>query len=72
MNGYRPVSCVRPSACWIFAIHPMDRSLTHSKRRRSTARLWSGLLFGWLLFTVFLTGTLTIFDNEITYWMQPE
>jgi uncharacterized iron-regulated membrane protein len=33
---------------------------------------WSGLLFGWLLFTVFLTGTLTIFDNEITYWMQPE
>jgi len=33
---------------------------------------WSGLLFGWLLFIVFLTGTLTIFDNEITYWMQPE
>ena len=33
---------------------------------------WSGLLFGWLLFAVFLTGTLTVFDNEITYWMQPE
>jgi uncharacterized iron-regulated membrane protein len=33
---------------------------------------WSGLLFGWLLFTVFLTGTLTVFDNEITSWMQPE
>jgi uncharacterized iron-regulated membrane protein len=33
---------------------------------------WSGLLFGWLLFTVFLTGTLTVFDNEITAWMQPE
>ncbi len=33
---------------------------------------WSGLLFGWLLFAVCLTGTLTIFDNEITYWMQPE
>jgi hypothetical protein len=33
---------------------------------------WSGLLFGWLLFAIFLTGTLTVFDNEISYWMQPE
>src|SRR6476469_9536805 len=33
---------------------------------------WSGLLFGWLLFAVFLTGTLTVFDTEITAWMQPE
>jgi len=33
---------------------------------------WSGLLFGWLLFVVFLTGTLTVFDSEITSWMQPE
>jgi len=33
---------------------------------------WSGLLFGWLLFTVFLTGSLTVFDTEITSWMQPE
>ena len=33
---------------------------------------WSGLLFGWLLFAVFLTGTLTVFDAEITQWMQPE
>ena len=33
---------------------------------------WSGLLFGWLLFAVFLTGTLAVFDTEITAWMQPE
>lgn len=33
---------------------------------------WSGLLFGWLLFAVFLTGTLTVFHAEITQWMQPE
>lgn len=33
---------------------------------------WVGLLFGWLLFAVFLTGTLTVFDTEITSWMQPE
>jgi uncharacterized iron-regulated membrane protein len=33
---------------------------------------WGGLLFGWVLFAIFLTGTLTVFDKEITYWMQPE
>jgi uncharacterized iron-regulated membrane protein len=33
---------------------------------------WSGLLFGWLLFAIFLTGTLTVFHDEITSWMQPE
>lgn len=33
---------------------------------------WSGLLLGWLLFAVFLTGTLSYFRQEITYWMQPE
>ncbi len=33
---------------------------------------WSGILFGWLLYTVFVTGTLTVFDGEISQWMQPE
>lgn len=33
---------------------------------------WGGLLFGWILFAIFLTGTLTVFDKEITYWMKPE
>lgn len=33
---------------------------------------WSGLLLGWLLFAVFLTGTLSYFRQEITFWMQPE
>jgi uncharacterized iron-regulated membrane protein len=33
---------------------------------------WGGLFFGWVLFAIFLTGTLTVFDKEITYWMQPE
>lgn len=33
---------------------------------------WGGLVFGWLLFAIFLTGTLTVFDKEITFWMQPE
>ena len=33
---------------------------------------WVGLVFGWLLFAIFLTGTLTYFKQEISHWMQPE
>jgi len=33
---------------------------------------WGGLIFGWLLFAIFLTGTLSIFQAELTYWMKPE
>ncbi len=33
---------------------------------------WAGLIFGWLLFAIFLTGTLAYFKDEITHWMQPE
>lgn len=33
---------------------------------------WCGLVFGWLLYTVFVTGSLTVFDGEISQWMQPE
>jgi uncharacterized iron-regulated membrane protein len=42
--------------------------------RQSMAWLhtWTGLVLGWLLFAVFLTGTASYFRNEITGWMQPE
>lgn len=33
---------------------------------------WSGLVLGWVLFAMFLTGTLAFFRPEITHWMQPE
>ncbi len=33
---------------------------------------WSGLLFGWILFAMFMTGTATYFRSEITRWMEPE
>lgn len=33
---------------------------------------WTGLVLGWLLFAIFLTGTLAFFQFEITRWMQPE
>ncbi|CAM3149760.1 Uncharacterized iron-regulated membrane protein [Paracoccus aminovorans] len=42
--------------------------------RQSMAWLhtWTGLLLGWLLFAIFLTGTVAYFRSELTYWMRPE
>ena len=42
--------------------------------RQSMAWLhtWAGLLFGWLLFVIFASGTTAYFQEEITRWMQPE
>lgn len=33
---------------------------------------WVGLVFGWLLFAIFLTGSLTYFKEEVSRWAQPE
>lgn len=42
--------------------------------RQSMAWLhtWTGLLLGWLLFAIFVTGTTAYFQEEITAWMTPE
>jgi uncharacterized iron-regulated membrane protein len=33
---------------------------------------WTGLLLGWVLFTMCLAGTLSVFKPEIGRWMRPE
>ncbi|MFC4256803.1 PepSY-associated TM helix domain-containing protein [Croceibacterium xixiisoli] len=33
---------------------------------------WSGLIFGWALYVIALTGTVVVFSDEISVWMQPE
>lgn len=33
---------------------------------------WTGLLFGWLLYAMFLTGAVSYFREEISQWMRPE
>lgn len=38
----------------------------------SELHTWGGLIFGWLLFAIFLTGTLSVFQPELTHWMKPE
>ncbi|MDH2432080.1 PepSY-associated TM helix domain-containing protein [Pokkaliibacter sp. MBI-7] len=42
------------------------------RRAMSWLHSWTGLLLGWVLFAVFVTGTLSFFQREITLWMQPE
>ncbi|MEZ2297857.1 PepSY-associated TM helix domain-containing protein [Variovorax sp. RCC_210] len=33
---------------------------------------WTGLLFGWLLYAMFLTGAVSYFREELSQWMRPE
>ncbi|GAB1578279.1 PepSY-associated TM helix domain-containing protein [Bordetella petrii] len=42
------------------------------RQAMSWLHTWSGLVLGWVLFAMFLTGTLAFFRPEITHWMQPE
>ena len=47
----------------------MKQTLTQSMAWLHT---WGGLIVGWLLFVIFLTGSLAVFDQEIDNWMNPE
>lgn len=42
------------------------------RQSMSWLHTWAGLIFGWVLYAMFLTGTLAFFRPEITGWMQPE
>ncbi len=33
---------------------------------------WAGVILGRLLFAIFRTGTLSVFDREIDRWMMPD
>jgi uncharacterized iron-regulated membrane protein len=41
--------------------------------RQSMAWLhtWAGLVVGWVLFVIFVAGTVACFDKELDYWMRP-
>ncbi len=38
----------------------------------SWVHTWAGLVLGWLLFAIFVTGTLSFFKSEFSLWMRPE
>src|SRR5690606_2153643 len=47
--------------------------MTRTFRTSMTAlHTWCGLMLGWLLYAIFITGTASYYRPEITQWMQPE
>ena len=42
------------------------------RQTMSDLHIWSGLLAGWILYAMFLTGTVSYFRDEISQWMRPE
>ncbi len=42
------------------------------RQTMSDLHIWTGLLVGWILYAMFLTGTVSYFKEEISTWMRPE
>ncbi|THJ36220.1 PepSY domain-containing protein [Lampropedia aestuarii] len=42
------------------------------RQTMSDLHIWTGLLAGWILYAVFLTGTLAFFRDETSLYMRPE
>jgi uncharacterized iron-regulated membrane protein len=42
------------------------------RQSMSWLHTWIGLVAGWVLYFIYLTGTLGYVDKEIDYWMTPD
>lgn len=42
------------------------------RQRMAGLHTWVGLLLGWVLYAMFLTGTAAYFKDELSQWMRPE
>ncbi|HZY18993.1 MAG TPA: PepSY-associated TM helix domain-containing protein [Ramlibacter sp.] len=42
------------------------------RQRMADLHTWAGLLLGWVLYAMFLTGTVSYFKDELSQWMRPE
>lgn len=42
------------------------------RQTQSALHTWTGLVVGWVLFLIFLAGTLSFWREEISRWMRPE
>lgn len=50
----------------------VDSKVEGPRQSMSWLHTWASLVLGWLLYAIFLTGTLSFFQTEITNWMKPE
>lgn len=64
-RSYDPGNILRPDRL----VATMKESLRQSM---SWLHTWTGLLLGWVLYFIFITGTTGYLDTEIDRWMQPE
>jgi uncharacterized iron-regulated membrane protein len=42
------------------------------RQSMSSLHTWAGLMLGWILYAMFLTGTVSYFKDELSQWMRPE
>ncbi|WP_374663603.1 PepSY-associated TM helix domain-containing protein [Acinetobacter sp.] len=49
-----------------------DAKAEGPRQSMSWLHTWTSLILGWLLYAIFVTGTLSFFQHEITLWMKPE
>ena len=50
----------------------IDDKVEGPRQSMSWLHTWASLILGWLLYAIFLTGTLSFFQSEISVWMKPE
>lgn len=50
----------------------IDSKVEGPRQSMSWLHTWASLVLGWLLYAIFVTGTLSFFQSEITVWMKPE
>ncbi|SEL22719.1 PepSY-associated TM helix domain-containing protein [Acinetobacter sp. DSM 11652] len=49
-----------------------DAKAEGPRQSMSWLHTWASLILGWLLYAIFVTGTLSFFQAEISTWMKPE
>ena len=52
--------------------HPAAAERVSLRQAMAWLHTWSGLVLGWLMFAIFLTGSLSFYRQEISLWMRPE
>ncbi len=45
---------------------------TPFRQSMSALHTWGSLIAGWMLFVIFVTGSIGVFDEPVSHWMQPE
>jgi len=51
---------------------PVPAKAPGLRQTMSDLHTWTGLLLGWFLYAMFLTGTVSYFKDELSQWSRPE